>query len=239
MNDTDILRKAKNGDKSAMEKIVTENSGLVWSIVKRHMNRGYESQDLYQIGCIGLIKAVRKFDFEFNVCFSTYAVPLIMGEIKRFLRDDGMIKVSRHYKELAVKAAHVREKFTACHMREPTVNELAEVLQVQPDELAVALEACNSWESIYKTIGEGDKDNIYLIDKLASENSENDMLDLLSLKCAFGELKERERKIIAMRFFMDKTQCQVAERLGISQVQVSRIEKKVLGGLKERLTDCV
>ncbi len=239
MNDADTLQSAKRGDKAAMEQIVSDNSGLVWSIVKRHMNRGYEAQDLYQIGCIGLIKAVRKFDFDYKVCFSTYAVPLIMGEIKRFLRDDGMIKISRRYKELAIKAAHVREKYIAGHMHEPTVNELAEVIQVQPDELAVALEACNSWESIYRTINEGGNGDIYLIDKLAGKHNENDMLDVLALKCAFSELKERERKIIAMRFFMDKTQCQVAEKLGISQVQVSRIEKKVLGGLKERLTDCV
>ncbi len=235
VNDTDTILNAKNGDKTAMDTLIRENSGLIWSVVKRFLNRGYEADDLYQIGSIGLIKAVRRFDVSYNVKISTYAVPMIMGEIKRFLRDDGMIKVSRKYKELALKAARVREKLAAVLMHEPTVGEIAGQLGMDADELAVALEACSPWDSIYKTVCEGDKGDVYLIDKIAGKSDDGEMTDILALKCAFGELKEREREIIAMRYFMDKTQCQVADRLGISQVQVSRIEKKVLSGLKERL----
>lgn len=235
MNSINTISNAQNGNKADMDKLLKENSGLIWSVVKRFSNRGYDLQDLYQTGCIGFIKAVRRFDVRYDVKFSTYAVPLIMGEIKRFLRDDGMIKVSRKYKELAYKAAHVRENMSFELMREPTINEIADVLGVGADELAVAFDACSSWESIYKTVCESDKSEVYLIDKLARKDCGIEPTDILAVRCAFGDLKEREQKIIAMRYFMDKTQSQVAQKLGLSQVQVSRIEKKVLCELKERL----
>ena len=239
MNDFNVLKRAREGDKDALDIIVRENEGLVWSVVRRFLNRGYDSQDLFQTGNIGLIKAVRKFDTSYGVKFSTYAVPLIMGEIKRFLRDDGMIKVSRKYKELTTRANTVREKLLSELMREPTLGEIADALGVDSAEITVAAEACSSWDSIYKTVHESDKSDVYLIDKLSNDDDGDDMLDLVSLKCAFETLTEREKIIIKMRYFMDKTQCQVAQRLGISQVQVSRIEKKVLSRLKEDMKECV
>lgn len=239
MNDFNVLKRAREGDRDSLEIIVKENEGLVWSVVRRFLNRGCDAQDLFQTGNIGLIKAAKKFDVSYGVQFSTYAVPLIMGEIKRFLRDDGMIKVSRRYKDLTTKANAVRERLLTELMREPTFGEIAAALGVDSAELTVAAEACTSWDSIYKTVHEGDKSDVYLIDKLANDDNEGDMLDLVSLKCAFETLSEREKIIIRMRYFMDKTQCQVAQRLGISQVQVSRIEKKVLNRLKEDMKECV
>lgn len=239
MNDFNIILMAKDGDKAALEKIVKENEGLVWSVVRRFLNRGYDAQDLFQTGSIGLLKAVRKFDVSYGVQFSTYAVPLIMGEIKRFLRDDGMIKVSRRYKELTTRANAVRERLLSELMREPTLGEIADALGVDSAEITVAAEACSSWDSIYKTVCEGDKNDVYLIDKLSNDDNGEDILDMVSLKSAFESLTDREKIIIKMRYFMDKTQCQVAKRLGISQVQVSRIEKKVLSRLKEDMKECV
>ncbi len=239
MNDFNILKKARLGDKESLEIIVKENEGLIWSVVRRFLNRGYDAQDLFQIGNIGLIKAVRRFDTSYGVKFSTYAVPLIMGEIKRFLRDDGMIKVSRRYKELSVGAAAVREQLLKQLMREPTVGEIAGALDVEVSELTVSMEACANWSSIYQTVHEGDKNDVYLIDKLSADDNEGEMIDKVALRCAFDSLTEREQLIIKMRYFMDKTQCQVAQRLGISQVQVSRIEKKVLARLRDRMKECV
>lgn len=238
MNNFNILKLAKEGDSLALETIVKENSGLVWSIVRRFTGRGYDSEDLFQTGNIGLIKAIRKFDISYGVKFSTYAVPLIMGEIKRFLRDDGMIKVSRKYKEIAIKAAAVREKLTKDNMSEPTLGEIAKELMIDTSELIVAMEACSDWDSIYKTVCEGDKNDVYLIDKLSNDDNCK-MIDDLSIRCAFETLNEREKIIIQMRYFMDKTQTQVAKRLGISQVQVSRIEKKILSNLKNDMKECV
>jgi len=238
VNKFNILKQAKEGDSLALETVVKDNEGLVWSIVRRFYGRGYDSDDLFQTGTIGLIKAVRKFDASYGVQFSTYAVPLIIGEIKRFLRDDGMIKVSRKYKEIATKANAVREKLTKDNMREPTLKEIAKELIIDVSELTVALEACSDWDSIYKTVCEGDKNDVYLIDKL-SKDDDCKMIDDLSLKCAFESLNDREKIIIQMRYFMDKTQSQVAKRLGISQVQVSRIEKKILSNLKNDMKECV
>lgn len=239
MNEYNILRKAKDGDKVLLEAIVKQNEGLVWSVVRRFLNRGYDAEDLFQIGNIGLIKAVKKFDTGYGVKFSTYAVPLIMGEIKRFLRDDGMIKVSRRYKEISYRAASSRERLLTELMREPTLNEIAEDLGVSAEEITISQEACSSWDSIYKTVCEGDKNDVYLIDTIANSDDEIKMIENVSLKCAFDSLTDREKLIIKMRYFMDKTQSQVASRLGISQVQVSRIEKKVLLRLKEDMKECV
>ncbi len=232
----ELIKLSQEGDKKAKEIIVSENTGLIWSIVRRFTNRGYEAEDLFQIGSIGLLKCIDKFDLSYDVKFSTYAVPMIMGEIKRFLRDDGMIKVSRPLKEMAVKAKYAREQIVQKEGREPTVQELAEVIQVSVEELALAMEAGMEVESLYSTIHQGDGSPIYLIDKLEqSMSGDENVVDMIALKQIIRQLGEKERQIIVMRYFADKTQAQVAKIVGISQVQVSRIEKKILKTLKEKL----
>ena len=237
MEYTDIFEAislAKKGDKQAREYVCSNNVGLVWSIVRKFLNRGTEADDLFQIGCIGLIKAIEKFDASYDVQFSTYAVPMIMGEIKRHLRDDGIIKVSRSLKELSVKAKAVMDKFAKEHGREPSVSEVAEQLQVATEELVMALDATVAPESINAKLGESDKDmESWLTDDYDMEQT---VVDKIAIKDALSVLTARERQIIVLRYFKDKTQAQVAERLGISQVQVSRIEKKVLAQMRDKIT---
>jgi len=229
-----LLEKAKNGDLSAQNCIVEENIGLVRSVVKRFLGRGHESEDLFQIGCIGLIKAIRKFDTSFNVKFSTYAVPMIMGEIKRFIRDDGIIKVSRSLKELAMKALSIQESMKKENL-EPTVAELAKRLNVTPEELALALDAGLKPESLQAPLSD-EKEGKTLIDKLESGiDHEGEIVNKLLVRDMLKDFDEREQKIIILRYFKQKTQSQIAERLGISQVQVSRIEKKILENMKKKL----
>lgn len=233
-----LLARAREGDKCAQSAIAEENMGLVRSVVKRFENRGHDCEDLFQIGCIGLIKAIKNFDSEYGVKFSTYAVPMIMGEIKRFIRDDGIIKVSRSLKELAINAMRLREQLEKEHGAEPTVRELALQLGVSPEELATALEAGVKPESIYSTRDDGGKEMRAPVERLESgENSENDIVNRLLVRGLLDGLEVRERTIIVMRYFKGKTQAQIAEMLGISQVQVSRIEKKVLGLMRESLED--
>ncbi len=230
-----LIETAKTGDKASLQKIVSENSGLVWSVVRRFSSRGYDPEDLYQLGCIGLIKAVRRFDTSYGVMFSTYAVPLITGEIKRFMRDDGMVKVSRRYKEINNAATTAKVALETELMREPTVGEIASRIGIDVYELTEAMEACTPCDSIYRTIGDDDKNETYLVDKLLGDDDCR-LADKVALRCAIETLSEREKSLIAYRYFMDETQVKVASRLGISQVQVSRIEKKVLAVLKEQLT---
>lgn len=230
----DLIESAKKGDKLSLEEIVKKNSGLVWSVVKRFLQRGYDGEDLYQIGAIGLIKAIERFDSSYEVRFSTYAVPLITGEIRRFLRDDGIIKVSRHYKEINSKAQAVRKSFEACNMRKPTLSEISTEMGITVFELTEAMEACTPCDSIHRTVCEDGKNEVYLLDKIAG-SEDSLLLDKASLKCAIDELDERERAIIAYRYFMDETQTVVAKRLKISQVQVSRIEKRAIQKLREYL----
>ena len=229
-----ILELAAKGEPGALEQAVCANSPLVWSIVRRFMPRGYDGDDLYQLGCIGLIKAIRRFDPDYGVQFSTYAVPLITGEIRRFMRDDGMIKVSRHYKEISAGASAARAAFEAKHMREPSLSELAEEMSIDVYELTEALEACTTWDSIYRTVSSEGSGEVYLLDKLLG-GDDSSMAERAALKCALDALSERERTLITCRYFMDETQAKVAKRLGISQVQVSRIEKKVLAALRKAL----
>lgn len=232
----DLLIKAKEGDKSARDEIVESNLGLVYSVVRRFYNRGYEKDDLFQIGCIGLIKSIDNFDVTFNVKFSTYAVPMIIGEIKRFIRDDGIIKVSRSIKELNIKIKILRDTIIKEEGREPSVNELAEKLMVTPEDIAVALEATTAPESLHSVVNEGDSNPVYLIDKfVGNEGAENELVDKLALKEVLNTLEQRERQIIIMRYFQRKTQTEVAEKLGLSQVQISRIEKKVLKVMREKI----
>ncbi|MCL2351133.1 MAG: RNA polymerase sporulation sigma factor SigF [Firmicutes bacterium] len=228
----DLVRLAQGGDEAATERIIKENSGLIWSVVKRFAGRGYEIEDLYQIGSIGLLKCIKKFDASYDVKFSTYAVPMIMGEIKRFIRDDGLIKISRPMKELSVKAKYAQESFINAHGRQPTVAELAEALGAQTEDLVVAMESGLEVESIYQTIHQGDGNPVYLIDKLCQSGNES-MIDNIALKQIIGKLKPKERQIIMLRYYCDKTQVEVAKEIGVSQVQVSRIEKKVLRTMRE------
>ena len=228
----ELIYKAQNGDKSAKEALVTQNSPLVWSIVKKYRGR-LEAEDLYQIGVIGLLKCIEKFDLKYDVRFSTYAVPMIMGEIKRFLRDDGIIKVSRPLKELNTKAKYAAESFSAKNNREPSLSELAEILSVDTEELVQALDSSKEVESLFSEVYRDSPYPTYLGDKISG--SSDDLLEKLNIKEAVRSLPERERKIIELRYFQDETQQQVAKKLGISQVQVSRIEKKVLSAMRKKL----
>lgn len=232
----ELLKKAVSGDKKARDILVEKNIGLVWSIVKKFQNRGYEPDDLFQIGSIGLVKAIKKFDSSFNVKFSTYAVPMIIGEIKRFMRDDGIIKVSRSIKETGSKAMAVKEILTKELCREPTIGEIAQKLEIEAEELVMAMEANTTPESLHSTLHEGDSYPILLIDRIAQgDECENTVINKLALKQVLDTLKPRERQIIVLRYFKEKTQTQIAKILGISQVQVSRIEKKILNEMRERI----
>lgn len=231
-----LLREAAAGSREARDELVKENMGLVWSIVRRFAGRGCELEDLAQIGCIGLLKAIDKFDFSYSVRFSTYAVPIISGEVKRFLRDDGMIKVSRSLKEMAMRARYTEEKLALKLGREPTLAELSEKMGVVAEELAVALESGAEVESIYKTIYHSDGNDICLADKLVEkENFQEGLINNLVLQQLLEELPEDWRRLIELRYFEGLTQTQVAAQLSISQVQVSRLEKKILQLLRSRL----
>lgn len=220
-----LIQSSQSGDQAARDLIVQSNLRLVWSVVQRFLNRGYEPDDLYQIGCIGLLKSVDKFDLSFEVKFSTYAVPMIIGEIQRFIRDDGTVKVSRSLKEMANKIRRAKEELSKNFGRVPTVNELAEFLELTPEEVILAQEASRTPSSIHETVYENDGDPITLLDQMA-DNNDTKWFDKITLKEAIEELDERERLIVYLRYYKDQTQSEVAGRLGISQVQVSRLEKK-------------
>lgn len=235
---TTLLRLAKDGDESATALLVEQNTGLIKSVLRRFNGRGFETEDLFQIGAIGLIKAIRRFDLSFDVQFSTYAVPMIMGEIKRFMRDDGIIKVSRSLKELSIKASSVREALIRENGEEPTVSEIAKQIGATPEEIAAAFEATARPESLYTKSGDGDKDGQALIDRLESPHSlEKITVDKLLITSLLKEFPQREQKIIILRYFRQKTQSQIADLLGISQVQVSRLEKKILAKMREKLEE--
>ena len=235
---SELLSLAKKGDNDAMNKLIELNLPLVASISKKFLNRGYEYEDIFQIGSIGLVKAINNFDLNFNVKFSTYAVPMIIGEIKRFLRDDGMIKVSRNVKSLARKIHFYKEELTSKLKRSPTIDELAEYAGVEKEEIVFAIESSNTLQYLYDTIHQDDGAPVLLIDKLSEKRSEDtNLIEKIALKDALRSLDEKARQIIMLRYFKDKTQVQVAKMLGISQVQVSRIEKKVLLQMKKKLED--
>lgn len=236
-NENLILRMAQ-GDRQARDRLVQENTGLVWSVVRRFLGRGQEAEDLFQIGVIGLLKAIDRFDVGYEVQFSTYAVPMISGEIKRFLRDDGIVKVSRSVKEQARQIYRLKEEIENDEGREPSLNELAERLHMSREEVTVAVAACSEVESIYKNIYEGDGSSIALMDRLEDKESmEETAVNHMALREVLGKLGERERKIIYRRFFCDENQTQIAQELGVSQVQVSRILKKTLNDLRLQLSE--
>ncbi|MFD2045916.1 RNA polymerase sporulation sigma factor SigF [Ornithinibacillus salinisoli] len=229
----DYIARSQQGDKHARDILVERNIRLVWSVVQRFMNRGYDPDDLFQIGSIGLIKSIDKFDLSYDVRFSTYAVPMIIGEIQRFLRDDGSVKVSRSLKEVGNKIRKKKDELTKQHGRSPTVNEIADALEISPEEVVHAQEAAKAPHSIHETVFENDGDPITLLDQIADQDS--NWFDKLTLQEAIRGLNERERLILYLRYYKDKTQSEVAERLGISQVQVSRLEKKILFEMKNKM----
>ena len=234
---TTLIVMAKEGNKEAMNKLIEVNTPLVSSICKRFTNRGYDYEDIFQIGSMGLVKAINNFNDSFNVKFSTYAVPMIIGEIKRFLRDDGIIKVSRSTKTLAKKLHYNKEELIKKLNRDPTVDELAEYSGVDKEEVIVALESASSMQYLYDTIHHDEGTPVLLIDKLSEKGEDDDMVNKIALKQAISSLDSKGKQIIMLRYFKDKTQIQVAKMLGISQVQVSRIEKKVLKIMKEKLEE--
>ena len=234
---TKLIRQAHAGDQEARNQLVMDNVGLVWSIVRRFAGRGHELEDLYQIGCIGLIKAIDKFNLDFDVKFSTYAVPMITGEIKRFLRDDGMIKVSRSLKELGMRVSSAREHMSWELGREPGLEELAVRIGASREEVAASMEAATDVESIYKTVVSGEDQNLCLLDKLPDEREmQEELLNSMVLGQLLKQLNEKDREIIIKRYFDNQTQSQIAAELNISQVQVSRLEKRILRQMRECLS---
>ena len=231
-----LIGRAHQGDKKARDTLFEENTGLIYSVAKRFLGRGVEMEDLFQIGSIGLLKAVDKFDTGYQVKFSTYAVPMIAGEIKRFLRDDGMLKVSRSLKETACKAYQAREELERSLGREPTLAEIAQALEADREELILALESGAEVESLQQTIFQGDGSSIQLEDKLEAEgDSQEELLNRVLLEEILGVLPGQERALLYQRFFQERTQAEIARELGISQVQVSRMEKRILKQLRQRL----
>ena len=231
-----LIGRAHQGDKRAREILTENNMGLVHSIARRFQNRGVEMEDLIQIGCIGLLKAIDKFDTSYDVRFSTYAVPMISGEIKRFLRDDGMVKVSRSLKETAAKAYTVREELFLKEGKEPRMEEIARELGITREELVLAMDSQGQVESLQKTIYQSDGNEISLEDKLPLEENQQEMVvNRMFLEQALGTLDRKERELIYLRFFQDRTQSSIAQQMGMSQVQVSRMEKKILNRLRANL----
>ncbi len=238
-NDMESIKKAQQGDKCELEKLIKHNNGLIWSIVRRFNGRGYELDDLYQIGCIGFIKSIKRFDTNFEVKLSTYAVPYMIGEIKRFIRDDGPIKVSRSIRELGIKIKELQKSYLIRKGREIKIEEIQEELKVTKEDISLALEVSKGVESIESAtyINNKDGNQINLIDKISTDKNEEEIItNKIAIKELIKGLKQNEQQVIMLRFFKDKTQAQVAKILGVSQVQVSRIERRVLEQMKMKLS---
>ncbi len=238
---TVLIKRAQAGEKEAREVLIEENLGLVHHIVKRFLGRGYEAEDLFQIGVIGLMKAVDKFNTSFEVKFSTYAVPLIAGEIKRFIRDDGMVKVSRTLKENGMRVKYARERLISERGREPSLEEVAAQAALSEEEVLLSMEANVQVDSIYRTVYQNDGNEIQLVDQLADEgkDEQENLLNRILIGQLLSCLGEKEKRLMILRYFQDKTQTEVAQILGISQVQVSRMEKKILLGMRERVESSI
>ena len=237
-NNINSIKRAQEGDKFEMDRLIRENNGLIWSIVKRFMNRGYEVEDLYQIGCIGFIKSIKRFNTNFEVKLSTYSVPYILGEIKRFIRDDGPIKVSRSIKELNTKINELKRQYLL-NGKEITLEQICKELKIQKEDAIIAMESTNAVESMDATANAENKDGkqMTIFDKLSTGKNEEELItNKMVVNQLLNELKDRDKEIILLRFFKEKTQTEVANILGISQVQVSRIERKILNEMKAKLT---
>lgn len=229
----ELIRQAKEGNKKAQEILVEENTGLIWSVVKRFQGRGYDKEDLFQIGSIGLLKCIDNFDLERKVKFSTYAVPLIMGEIKRFLRDDGLVKVSRSLKEASYKIKREKEHYEKLYNREPTLKEIAATLDIDESDILMAMESGQDVCSLHQVIYQNEGDEIHLEDKLEQQSDLIEQtVDNIYIQELLQKLNEQERKLIELRYFQNQTQAVIAGIMGISQVQVSRMEKKILEKLR-------
>lgn len=234
-NSIDVI-KAQSGDQEAMQRLIERNKGLIWSIVKRFQDRGYELEDLYQVAAMGFIKCIKRFDSSFEVQLTTYAVPYILGEVKRYLRDDGPVKISRSIKELAMKALDTKNEYFRKTGEEIKIEELAKVLNTTKEELALAMDVFKPMESIYSPAYEGDEEGISLIDKMGSNiNQEEIISNRICIQEALKNLQEQEKQVIVLRYYKGKTQTEVAKILGITQVQVSRIEKKTLERMRVKL----
>ncbi|SDB91730.1 RNA polymerase, sigma subunit, RpoX/SigF [Pelagirhabdus alkalitolerans] len=238
LSDTEVkqlIKESQAGSKEAKDLLTERNVRLVWSVVQRFINRGYDQEDLFQIGCIGLLKSIDKFDLSYDVKFSTYAVPMIIGEIQRYIRDDGAIKVSRSLKELNHKVRKEKEALSKSLGRSPTLSEIACSLDLTVEQIIYAEESVRQPQSIHETVYENDGDPICLLDQL--KDNDDDWFNHLLVKEVMEHLKPREQLIVYLRYFQDQTQSEVAKRLGISQVQVSRLEKKILLDLKGQLSN--
>ena len=232
-----LIKQAHAGDKDAREKLISDNLGLVWSIVRRFEHRGHEREELFQIGCIGLIKAINNFNTELDVKFSTYAVPMIIGEIRRYMRDNNSIRVSRSLRDTAYKAIYAKENYVKQYQREPTVQEIAQEIGISKEDIVFALDAIQAPMSLNEPVYNDGGDALYVMDQLSdTKNKEERWVENLSLEAAMEHLSERERYIIRLRFFEGRTQMEVAEDVGISQAQVSRLEKNALRTMRQYLS---
>jgi len=234
-NNEALLRLAQQGDIDARDQIYEANIGLIYMVLERFKNTSYDYEDLFQVGSIGLLKAIDKFDFSFNVRFSTYAVPMIIGEIKKFLRDDGIVKVQRNIKETYTKIRWAQDKLRGDLGREPGVNEIASLLEIDKEEIVMAMEACQAPAYMHDIIPGEEREQLSLIDRLANDEGNVLLLEKLALREALAQLEPREQEVILRRFFKDETQSCIADDLGVSQVQVSRIEKRAIHKLKQIL----
>lgn len=232
---TKLLKQVREGDEKAREQLISGNLRLVLSVIQRFTNRGENLDDLFQVGCIGLIKSIDNFDISQPVRFSTYAVPMIIGEIRRYLRDNNSIRVSRSMRDTAYRAMQVKEQITAKKNREPTVDEIAETLGVPREEIVLALEAIVEPVSLYEPVFSDGSDTIYVMDQVGDKNDDSNWLDEIALKESIENLNKREKKILSLRFFQGKTQMEVAGEIGISQAQVSRLEKGALEKIKKQI----
>lgn len=227
-----LLREVKNGSKTARDKLISGNLRLVLSVVQRFSNRGENPDDLFQVGCIGLIKSIDNFDINQNVRFSTYAVPMIIGEIRRYLRDNNSIRVSRSIKDTAYKSMQAKEKLINKNQKEPTITEIAEELNIPCSEVVIALESIVDPVSLYEPVFSDGGDTIYVLDQIGDNNDDKNWLDEICIKESIKNLNEREKRILSLRFMQGKTQMEVSEEIGISQAQVSRLEKFALKKIK-------
>lgn len=234
-NNEALLRLAQEGDQEAKAQLYEANVGLIYLVLERFKNTSYDQEDLFQVGAMGLLKAIERFDFSFDVRFSTYAVPMIIGEIKKFLRDDGMVKVQRGIKELYARVRWAQDKLRGDLGREPGVNEIASLLEMEKEDIVVAMEACQTPAYIHDVVPSEEKEQLSLLDKLVHEEGNVAILEKLALREALAKLDERERVVIIRRFFRDETQTVIAEELGVSQVQISRIEKSAILKLRSFL----
>lgn len=236
-NDNQSIKRAQEGDKFELDRLIRQNNGLIWSIVKRFSNRGYDLEDLYQVGCMGFIKSIKRFDTSFEVKLSTYTVPYILGEIKRYIRDDGPIKVSRSLKELNVKIKELQRMYLLNKGKEITIEEIAKILKISKEDVAIAIESNKPIESIEGNLTQSNGDKtINLIDRISTGKDEQEIItNKIVIKELINELEDSDKEVILLRFYKEKTQSQIAKILGISQVQVSRIEKKVLQKMRVKL----